>query len=569
MLDDEQRWLVDTTEYYVADTLLELDRAVDVIQRWPDDTSRHTQVGSYLLRAHDQSAIDDFLKRTADTTNASLRVQRLRIEAAGAMRSDGGQRSDDLFQQAIQLAQSTYDEDHSFYLNFLLAERAENLVWNRIDVKAVSLDSLEQSHIEHLVSSAVEEAAKLCDTQLVSQWVQRIQELGIHEGDAYTRIQSTLGDFHLSQGDSTTAAEVLRNRLSAIEPSETWAYTRARDDLFGALIAASEWDEARELVGDIETDTTEVPPAVLIDLAMGDVTALRSKLDQLDKETVARWLTRSEVERHLVKSATEPWVTELLTDFPISMRFHMPTDYGELLLEHNAVVDERSIHSTMDRALKDTFSLTKISSSVTLGETNMWLATTDSGQRLLLSRSVREHETTGLNETLASTLSQPVIRLTIEMLDDRPQSTQRLFQLAAEFSKLSSISFSWTRESHTWTQPKLEEQLRWQGRVPVGAQVAHVTLETKATDATTSAESMSIEEWQRLREDANESIPVIATPMTLYGRERLAAELLSVDVDNYKITIQPKADSVINPLVKAGISCTVGPGDVEPVPASN
>ena len=108
----------------------------------------------------------------------------------------------------------------------------------------------------------------------------------------------------------------------------------------------------------------------------------------------------------------------------------------------------------------------------------------------------------------------------------------------------------------------LKEQLQWQGRVPVSHQVAPLTLTLDTGDDTADTEITEIEEWQSRLEEAGGPIPIIVTQMTRYCHERIRAELVDVDVDEYEITVRPKSDSVINPLVKTGISCTVGPADI-------
>ncbi|MBC8350958.1 MAG: hypothetical protein H8E66_03170 [Planctomycetes bacterium] len=562
MLAEDQDWLVDTTEYYVSDTLLELDRPLEVVQRWPEDISRHEQAGSHLLMTRNKSVIDEFLKQTADTTISSLRIQRLRLQAASAMRTGGGHQCDLLHQQAIKLARDTYDEDDSFWLNRLITERAENLAWNRVAVETVSLDVQNQPQREQLIAAAIREAAKLCDAELVSRWIQRSQEVGIRESDTYAEIQATLGSFRLSQGDMTGALEALRSRLRLIDEDELWRYNECRNDLLAALIDAKKWDEASELVDGTESHATEVPPSALIDLAKGDETTLRSKMEQPDKETVTIWLSGREVKPYLVRHAAEPWLFELLKEFPAAMQFQSPADHGELLLEQDSEINEQSIHAILNQALKDTFTLTTVPSLGTKGETEMWLATSRSGQRLLLSRSICQYQVDELSEPLASELSQPSLRLTVEILDHLASATQRLFQVAAAFSERKAISFSWSRDSYTWTGPMLKEQLQWQGRVPVSHQVAPLTLTLDTGDDTADTEITEIEEWQSRLEEAGGPIPIIVTQMTRYCHERIRAELVDVDVDEYEITVRPKSDSVINPLVKTGISCTVGPADI-------
>lgn len=559
-LRDDQQWMIETTEYYVADSLLNLDRAYDVVQRWPDDVSRHEQVGTHLLAVHKEDAISEFLRQTSESSQDSMRLQRCRLEAGLAMRRGDARGCDSWHQKAIGLGSKVYGEEYSYLFDSLVRDRAKALARHRVDPSELQTGTnvdLGRDRYHEFLLAAVSEAALLRDVALAERWFGYARSEGIDEGARAARLQQDMGNLRSATGDSAGAIGALGNCLRATDAEDIWYYDQRRDGLLAEMLAAERWADARKLARTNPSVTYDVPLEAIIDLASGDGAALRDRLSGLDASTVADWLSVSTVVRFRDQHADQPWLIALLEQAPIDVDYRHPVEQGELLLEPQATIDEQAIRDGLEQALSESFHVEIVPGLEANGDTQTWLATSATGQRLLLSRSVCSYETRRLPESLAAALSQPSTRLTIEIFDDRPHATRRLFKIAEQFADPAGLAFSWGAESLVWPAPDLAQQLAWQDRVPVSPQVLPFFLQRKLDDQA-DVEYVELRDWERRLKDSDGPIPVYLHLSTRFSTEVLPAELLSVAVDEYEIVVRAGADSKIHPIVRSGIRYNAG-----------
>ncbi len=556
---EDQEWLLDTAEFYISDTLIELNRHLDVLDRWPDDASRVAEAIDDLLTHPDALTLRTFLDQTAKTNSDSVRVQRLRLEAELAMRSGNAEQCDTFDLAAISLANDTYESDEDYLIKSIVRERAKHLVWNRIDASKVGQASPEtegQSLQETLIIQAVQAAVALRDDAATTQWTDKAQAQNIVAGDSYITIQDSLADLRMEQGHYSDAIDSLRACIEASDSNASWRYRRRQNKLLTALLSDGRWDEAIKLGEKLEGRADEAPVELIVAIARGDADQVNKLFKQGDEMFVDGWIDDVKLLPQLAKHAEQTWLAELMQQYMLTTRYKAPSDHGRLLFKQDMNINEQQLRKKLNDAMNQDFTVTSVASADVAAGTEIWLAHSTLGHRVLLSQSLKAFSSPDADTGLAESLNKPIVQLSIEIVDAQPMATQRLFQVAAALAEPNAIAFSRGYDNMTWTGDNLQQQLTWVDRGPVGPEVHNIKL-VSSSDSESEADELTTDEWQKRLDDAGGPLDIILVQSTRFCREKILAKL--VEASEYDVTVTAETNSVINPLIRKGIQYNTDP----------
>ncbi|TWT79348.1 hypothetical protein CA13_07470 [Planctomycetes bacterium CA13] len=558
-IEEDDQWIKDTTEYYIATTLLKLGRPADVTTRWPDDLNRHWQVGDYLLTSNRPEIATAFLNATSKSPSDSVRLQQLRLLAHQAYVSNDPVQGDQLYLDALDLSNTVIDDDQSYLRPAIVRRWANDCVLSQ-SKPPKNLDQLAHESIGPFISTAVEESVRLRDPNQCAQWQAVANQMGVVSGDIYASIRQEVGMLEWSQGNADEAASALKECVAHTDSDETWLYDDRIQNAITAMARAGRIEEAREWLASIPPTDDAIPLTVSLDLATGQFDNLNEAMDALDRDEATRFLNRSFNNSRLQWYCNQPKLIDLLKKFPLVIGSNTASS-GDLVMGDGGEISGDAIEQLLEAALGEPFSAEPFDGQSRKLE-QAWLASSQSGNRILILWSHPEYELKELPKDLQLALDQKLRRMSIEIIDENPKAEERLFKIAAQAAGKSAILFTWSPRSHCWTGPELRRRLEWDGRVPLGLDIPNVDLVEKAID-TDSPDPPTIDDWEKRLTQQGAPLSVTLSVPCENGVEKIPAEIVRVDVDNYDIFVRPKQDSKINPLVQAGIEYTCYAGYLE------
>ncbi|TWU39246.1 hypothetical protein Poly41_20680 [Novipirellula artificiosorum] len=561
-LSEQDRWVIDTTDYYLASLLLRLGRPMEVIQRWPESVARHEQVGTSLLQTGNREQIVAFLKDTQQTPSESVELQRLRLQAAEAFFDGDARRGDELQQQAVELSRSVYSDDQTYWADELLRQRAIDLVWSRLirqgQTEIAGASEMTPEDRETFMLAAISESVDLRDAEQVQVWAKQAENMGIVSGDSYASIQAQIGEFELARGHSAASAEAFKRAVDHTETDRTWYRQHQVENVMEALLLSKHADRIEQARSWLSTQSSEsdgVPLRVTVDLAAGDSETLVSALQQVDPDDVSSWLSQSLTRKLLLPQLDKAWALELLQQHPVTISSVPCAATGELVMGEGGDITLAVVQRLIGEALGERFVAKSIPVKPLEQDDAAWMVTSSTGQRVLVQWSHPKYEIGELPPMLASSLSEPLRRMTICILDDLPSAQERLFQVASRAAGETAILFCWDNQDRKWIGPDLSQKLKWDDRVPVSPSMPIVTLiETLETDD--DADFVDLEEWDKRLQDSGGELDIFLTLSAGPVVERLPGVLVGVNSEEYDLLVRPRRDSVLDPLVKNGVVYT-------------
>ncbi|WP_442505617.1 tetratricopeptide repeat protein [Novipirellula sp. SH528] len=565
---DDDTWLDAVTADYLVDSLLELGRPLEIIERWPEDAGKHYQVGSFLQLQANATQLDRFIESTAATTSDSVRIQRLRLQADQAMSEKETEQAATYHREAIELASSVYEEDESYFIDELIRRFARDLVLGNYvatDDEISDLDFDDNVDLNVLVNAAVRESIRVCDDDEFAAWIRRAEQLPHDTDENYAALQFAAGDYYASKNQLLDAIEAYKQNVRT-SSADSWSLPRGIEAVVGVMVRAGQVDEARQWVSANPIPDSEVADEAIVDIATGNFTSLLDHLAAVDKAKATDWLQRQSLTDGLSSHADSPEFAKLIGQFPIRIPYITVDSAGELLSKASEPIDQQRVAEVLEAALGESFTAKAVvdeeSNPSQIAE-QAWLFQSVAGQRILVSSSERQYRTDNLSDWLGERLSTPVTRIKFSIMDDKPNSTQRLFAVASEQAGDDTLAFTWSGGNEIWSGPQLAAQLTWSDRVPV--QLATQTrplVEVPLEDADTEYEYVGINEWDQHLQDAGENLDAVLAINANGVRETISCTISKVDAEEYDIYVSPARDSVLLPFVKAGFTYTCGPSNL-------
>ncbi|GAA5510346.1 tetratricopeptide repeat protein [Novipirellula caenicola] len=567
---DDDSWLDDVTADYLVDSLLELNRPLEILQRWPDDAAKHNRVGSFLLLRTNSALVDRFLESTATTHSDSVRLQRLRIQAAEATANKEAEQSMTYHRQAIDLGSSVYEADESYFVNELIRQFASDLVYAHAVPADTTLDDLDFEDtidLDVLTSAAIRESIRIADDNELAAWLQRAEQLPQHSDNLDPGLQSEIGDYYLSINRLQDAIDAYQRSVEH-SGDDSWSLPQRIEDAVAAMVRAGQVDEAKQWIAANPIPDSEVADQAVVDIANGDFASLQSHLDAAVKSSATGWLQRRSSTIGLNRDVDSPELADLIRQYPLRIPYILVDSAGELLRERDASFEPQPLADALESVLGESFTFESVKHENRRdknADTQAWLFQSTAGQRILISWRERQYQTDNLPGGLGDSLSTPVMATKIAILDEQANSLLRLFSIASELAGQDAKAFRWSGGDEIWSGPKLQQQLAWTDRVPVQHAVKAPPLrEAPSTDDDEHSEYefIGIDEWEQHLKDAGGTF---TATLDLYAngvRESIPCTINQIDADEYDIYISVARDSVLVPFIKTGFTYTCGPSNL-------
>ncbi len=578
-LSEDDQWIISSTDYFITDSLLQLQRPAEVVRRYPSDVVRHEQITAYLLRQYDRTLIDEhlmFLAGNRDTEQAvpSLELQQLQLQAELALRDGDVEPCDARHQQAIRQSWVAYDSNQAYYRNAITRRRMRDLIWNQQFNAAVDLGAADGNVADdqalrwQQLTQAAQVAYELKDPVSLNMTRKRAVNVAIEAADSLAEIQANQGELLLELGQASAAVGLLQQSFANLGEDASWVRRTREKTVVSAMLRAGQYDQAAAwLAENSDSEPSAVAPPAIAALAQGDATRLADLLAAAERSepgSAGDWLSDSRYEMWLRQYAAEPWMIDLLRQYPVQVGYHLTAAEGVLLLNKDAAVSADSLRQWLRKALGQPIDLRGFESDVKISGLQTWLAESSNGQRILLHLYPVDCQTAGLDADSAIRLQTTERALRITIADDQPHAMRRLFAVAEQASQQTDGVGFWLPESRLlWAQPNLATSLAWDDRVPVSRSVYDnpmLTLETLDEEDSAVEEYIGLESWKQRLEEAGGKLEVRMSVSVGSSSEALIVELKSVDAENYEVLVQPKTDSVLVPWIKAGISYSTGSG---------
>ncbi|MCM2372516.1 tetratricopeptide repeat protein [Aporhodopirellula aestuarii] len=565
---DDDSWVDHTIAEYLVYSLLELDRPLEIIERWPNDAGKHSEIGSHLLSYATESEIDQFLESTSTTGSDSIKVQRLRLQAGQAMSQDLVEEAVSRHREAIALASTVYDEEENYYVAELVRQLGRDLVVGKYlsasdDLSKLELD--ETIDLATLAYSAIRESIRICDDTQLDAWLNHASQV-LEDADDSSGLQSDIGDYYVSRDQLPKAIEAYKRCVEASD-EESWGLTQRYEAVVRTMVHAGRIDEAKEWLATNPIPDALVAGEAVIDLARSDFESLQKHLAIVDKATASDWLEDQPLLSIKNRQSTRPGLIKLISEYPIRIPYASMESSGTLLRSGVGSVDLQQIGKAFEVALGEKFSSEEIVQGIDHRRRfadDAWVFESVSGQRIVVSVGERRYETEQLSGWLGERLNAAVTRIHFGFMDDRPDPARRLFEAALALADDDAIAFSWSGGREVWSGPRLNEDLTWKGRVPIHsantiASLIEVLPEDGGDDLDYDDGYLDLEEWDQLKKDAGGEMRAILSIYANGVEEEIPCTVTKVDVDEYEMTISPTRSSVLLPIVQAGVAYTTGP----------
>ncbi|EMI15523.1 hypothetical protein RMSM_07541 [Rhodopirellula maiorica SM1] len=564
---DEDSWLDDVAADYLVDALLQLKRPLEILERWPEDAGKHNQVGSFLLQRVNTTPVERFLETAATHSADSVRVQRLRLQAALAMTDELVEQAVSYHRQAIELASSVYEADESYFVDELIRQLARDLVLAKVVVVDSNLGDLELEEaidLDVLISAAIRESIRISDDEQLAAWLRHAEQMPQNSDNPDPALLSEIGDYYLSNNQLQDAIDAYKQSVQ-FSGDDSWSLPRRIEATVVAMVRAGQVDEAKQWISANPIPDSEIDDEAIVDIASGNFASLQKHLAAVDKTKASDWLQRQSAAIGLSRYADSPVLADLIRQFPFRIPYIAVDTAGELLRDNSVPTTPQQIGSAIEAALGESFTSRSVTDDAHGGnhaDQQTWLFQSAGGQRILVSWSERQYKTEDVSNWLRDRFSGPVTGIKFAILDDQASSQRRLFSLASELAGDDAIAFIWSGGNETWSGPQLKQHLAWADRVPVQHATKTpplVEVPNVDEDEETDYEFVGIDGWNQHLQDAGGSLEA-ALDLYVHGiRESIPCTINKVDTEDYDIFVSPSRDSVLLPIVRTGVVYSCGP----------
>ncbi|TWU51338.1 tetratricopeptide repeat protein [Rubripirellula reticaptiva] len=564
--DSDPQWLIDSSNETLTETMLSLGKYRDVVERFPNHAGYQSMLVNDLMVQGKESVVA-FLDATQTATDPVIKLTRTRLEAFLSVCKGDVSTADSLHRKAISIVdQADPENEHSLRL-ILNRQRAIDSVINRALPSEIEMAEID---LPLVIFHAVEEAARLNDSKTMRAWAQRVEAVDSDNVD-HVMIKTRFAELRFAGGQYGETVELLSE--SQLNGSEGYWSNRQRELRKQALLELGKSDVLlSELFSKPLSDDGLAPPKpslhgdgalavqALALVAKGDFEKLDSIFSTVDKDEVGNWLSIPSQRRWLVRHADDPSIKALLQKHPMSIGYLAPESLGQIWTTANRSMTKDDIESLLESEMGEIFEVVPVSLANEAKESSAWTASSASGQRILIGSSIQTARGTRLPIRKRDEFSQPLLRISIAILDQLPNANRRLFEIASALASDDAIAFTWVDESLTWFGPDLPSKIRWEDRVPIHAETTPTSIDTAENDEDMNSDPRSPQEWTSDLKSSQTPLLVQVTLECGEIIESLPATLIRVEADQYGLIVESMSDSKIEPLFKTGQTYSIRPG---------
>ncbi len=567
---DDNYWMDDGARSALAEAMLNADQTEKLLALLPDDLLVQSLVTA-RLRSQGVRACSRTINSLPSSNQPVMQLLRTRLQAAVESISGNGITADQWHAKAAAMGIGLDPERDADLARTLIIDRARDLVWNRVRPGDIVLPS-DRDDAETLVIDVIADAVVLQDDEMIRVWSDQAAHMKMDD-EATLRVAQETYKALVTKGRYSEAADLFPPSDS--DPSDAVLsnrpYDRTSDYRQRALLRAGRFDEviaeAKRLPSGsakgkpISLDDAPVDSATaLVALLNGDSESLDAVLWKRNSDDVAEWFSYTVPDEFIAKHVGDPAMQSILNRYPFSVGYQTSRASGQLLLQAGTEVNQ----VTLQKSFGEEIEIVRVASQIDVEDAAGWLVKVNSGHRYLVSVQPQTLKAVGWPDQMLARSTAPVQRLAIAVVDHLPDAERRLFRTAESLARIlqqQSIAFCWTDRQLTWVATEdspLTTQLAWKDRVPATHETLRRPLAFTDESVTPMVDYRDAVAWTNDLKKAGGPIDVQVTIQFGDTKERIGCKLLDVDADGYGLLVEPQTDSVLNPIVIAGIPCKVG-----------
>ncbi|MCA9130310.1 MAG: tetratricopeptide repeat protein [Planctomycetales bacterium] len=565
--DDETEWLVESVEFNALDCLVQLSRFTELLQRWPDDAARHHEMGDVLLSRADPKNMQNFLTQTSAQSAQSIELQRYRIQAELEKQERHEDACFENHRRGLEIAARLFGDDESYYMTGSARQYGEDLVWFRRappDELRQKMSGVDEKVRQAIIAGANFTARWICDSSLVNSW-QTLEIDSCESEQEHARILEQMAEYWSEQGNLQQAIALQRKAIVIDEQIDAWRRNNRKWTLVTYLLRSKQFDEARqELLGDTGRNP-ELPDEAVIDLAAGDLDAMRSRLDRMDDADLTEWLDDYRVSPYLDRWAEDQRVQTLLKRVARNTDYVSGHGFCRLILSDSQFLENEAWQSVLQDVFGTSVSFREIPQvgSASGSEKAIAVFVTSGLEQYVVRCDSKQYAAAKVGGSLSSDLLNPVMEISIEVLDDEPRATQRLFERAGqlasntEVAKNRLLAMTWNYNQVEWTGTDLAKRIAWNGSVPVDTSHLPAGLSAARNNAVDSQDAAdgdyTAAELKRLTDAAPDDTSLVLVVSSTICEEAVPVQLVYFDSNSSQATVRCLATSLLAPLIRIGV----------------
>lgn len=565
------RRLDDGARTALAQSMLNVDDVDGLLAVLPDSAPVQTLVIAKLRRdgAEDRRR---FLLDKQSSTDPMMQLLSARLQAAVSSMDGDVVAADAWHAKASAIASSLGLADSSDLVRTLTTERGSDLVWNRVLPSAIELPN-DSDETQNLIVDVVADAVVLQDADLVQAWTQLAKTIDV-DAERQSMIDRELYFYYTSQGRHDDAADLYQapdpndlNDAAALN-YEVRQMALLRSGRFDEVTAeadilASDRDEGASAGASLEDSPIDMAKA-LVALVSGNAESLDTILWQRDQDEISDWFSYVVPDEFLDANVNDPAMASTLHRYPFAVGYRSASASGQLLLDGQPSLTPKAINDALTATFGEPFDASEIDLFAPSEDALAWIASSASGHRFLIDLRSRTLRSSGLPDEIKRRSSGTVKRLAISVLGHSAKPQRRLIEAAQGLADAfgdDAFAFQWSDRLLTWfhsSQKPLREQLRWTDRIPVSHQTRRQALFYRDEDVVSVDGFHNTDYWATKLKEAGGPLSVVMMVQLGDTVESIPSTLFDVDADGYRLLMEPKIDSKLNPLVDAGFPCRVG-----------
>lgn len=561
----------------LAGQMLKQERYVDVLERWPGDMQRLVQLSEDVIALPDAGILRRLLAACDAWTSQPIDILRQRLETERLFRQSGDADAIDAGHRQLLDLVDAVDSELPYWIQHQLRQRhARDRAWSadqsgayKLPTATMAMPGHSDEMLERILLAEISAAEQLQAPDRLQQVARAVRDGRGSSHYVTQEADAAMAKALLRQGKLDDAVMALQASLTLDQDAAYWRRQERAEMLLQAALQAGNLEAARECI-ETHLAMEGIPTECWLELYQGNGQAVLTRLAGADQDfrvAVGRWLASPTAREALVRFEREPWVAELVETALIPLRQSLHHASGQALIATRANLSAAMVEQILARGLRQAFDVRPYAPGGNHRQAQGWLAASrESSERYALLWFPATTKARGLTMELAQRLTEPTSALTIEVLDNQPGATERLFQIASSACGGRGIAFKYEAFDWLWIGNDLGQQLRWRGHVPVNRNVlVNSPLEVQPLATKNDPERPDLEDWASRLEATDGAIEAEVDVGGMACRERLPVRVVSVDLENYSILITPQRDSVLAPWVRAGASYSASGYDVLPV----
>lgn len=553
-LSEDEIWIEELAESRMAVSWLESGKIDRFLQRWANDESRVEQALGYctadpwgpnaeaILISSDKSSTHEWIAEVVRAERGIVESQTSDVGYGDL--SDQRRKWLERYANCIVTSKASFEESTSIRQS-LAASLAGLLVETGLPSTSVTV---EDDIRPTFVDAGIRLACDIAGAEQFRDWSNRIDEIPAEDSYLVDRCWQSVGKYHQRRGAYERAIDAYeKGRIAAREDADDYNVELATKEIADCYFALGDADNAISSLRELVDPDFELLPECERRLVAGDVAGLIDELRKQDESAALRWLTNHDVRWRLWQVPDCHLVAQAFSSFtpkPIWVQ-----DSAALIFPIDKTFETGRIEQAARAALE--------------GETHVrdlgmggWMINGGKCGRILLVEELERFDTSILPKRLAKELDAETKTLNVYLMDADPKPAERLFRMLSQLADSDAIAASWS--SYTWHGEDLQEQLAWNGHVPLNHRTVHEWLEplyaTTVVDAGDDEPTEApAKEWSERIDAAGNQLNVQIATCYLWN-ENLPAEATAIDANTLRITVVPGKDSAIHPMIRAGVS---------------